>query len=105
MVSRGFTWTHLDSLALTWSYLVSLGFCFFLLGITWGHLYLKGKGKSRRHKMEKGKFAPSIEARFHLTSRADARAHARRTKRNDFPVGLTPPNLRFGKAETGNYLN
>jgi len=47
----------------------------------------KGKGKTRRVQREKGKLPP-----HHLSSNSTwhpYRAHAR-TKRNDFPVGVTP---------------
>ena len=113
---RGLTWTHLDSLGPTWTHLISLG----SLGLTWSHLdsfdftwihlispgppwgpwsHLsqgkgntwspKGKGKTYREQKGKGKrdrddfwdpFWPYIQLRAHA-----------RTKRNDFPVGLSPP--------------
>ena len=105
LVSLGLTWFHLVSLGFTWSRMVSLGFtCFHLfqnyfhfssLGFTWTHLVSLDRGKKEKHgvpKREKGK-RPRSKLGLDLT-RQPERAHAR-TTRNDFPVGLTPPNLRY----------
>ena len=52
----------------------------------------KGKGTSGEAKKEEGK--PPRSEFYPIVTRQSDRAHAR-TTRNDFPVGLTPPNLRF----------
>ena len=93
LVSLGLTWSHLVhlvSLGLTWSHLVSLG-------LTWLRLASlglmasreKGEGPARKGKRERLGRLRSLD--LHLTSRA--RAATNETKRNDFPVGLTPPTF------------
>jgi hypothetical protein len=113
--SLGFTWTHLDSLGLTWTHLDSLGLIGIkeiteILGIMEiignivrkgkGNIWSrKGKGKSRRSQKRKGK---GRDPRFgrNLTRPNTARTHVCTpgTTRNDFPVGLPPPNLRFNET-------
>ena len=94
-VSLGLTWFHFVSLCFTWPHLVSLGSIWFHLGLfgfapihlvslgfTRIHSWpiFQGKGKLPAGKREKGK---------HPTDIHHACTHAR-TRRNDFPVGLTP---------------
>ena len=108
--SLGFTWIHLDSLGLTWIHLDSLGLTWThldSLGFTWTHLnsldltrtHLNSLGLTRtlpkllrlQGKREKGGGEP-LFSQFpphYQTARACVRPN-----RNDFPVGLTPPNLR-----------
>ena len=50
----------------------------------WGKMGPKGKGKGDRSR--NAEFPPYIQS---------ARTHARTETEIDFPVGLTPPNLRF----------
>ena len=107
--SLGFTWVHFDSCGCTSIHLNSLGFALIrldslvftrvhleLLGFTWIHLdsfgftWEKGKPREAKGKRENG-------GTQHLTrislGKGTARTHAR-TRRNDFPVGSPPPNLR-----------
>ena len=50
----------------------------------------KGKGKKSRGQREKGKVTKS-ELALDLTRDCHTARACARTKRNDFPVGLTPP--------------
>ena len=119
--SRGFTWIHLDSLGFTWIHLDSLGFTWIHLdslgltrthldsfGLTWTDQNSLELTRSHQDSLEpqktRTKYPPEpkgkrergwgqlnfLQFRPHYQT---ARTHAR-TKRNDFPVGLTPPNLR-----------
>jgi len=121
LVSLGFTWFHLVSLGFTWCHLVSLGLTLShldsldSLGLTWTHLDSPGLTwthldslDSLDHPREKGRppgakgkregARPRFRARISLGIRT---VRARRTKRNDFPVGWThPPNLRYTHKQT-----
>jgi len=113
LVSLGFTWFHLPShgptlsylvpCGLIWSQLVSFGLTRFRLvgltldslGLTWTQLVSLGltreKGKPPALKREKGRVHHHNFIRFPPYNQT-ARTHTRtnETKRNDFPVGLTP---------------
>ena len=118
--SLGLTWSHLDSMDLTWTHLDTLDLtCVHLdsldltwthlisLGLTWSHLgsldltwillissiAREGEHLISQEKMEgipprqKGKRSDFWDPSWPYMQ---LRAHAR-TKRNDFPVGLSPP--------------
>ena len=56
----------------------------------------KGKGPVGE-KGEKGKGKGDTSGFVRIPTLQPERAHARTETEIDFPVGLTPPNLRFGK--------
>ena len=97
-ISRGLHCYTLNFIALWYHFNftsepISLGLSHF--GLTWSHLDSlekteKGTPGGRKGKREKGRHAFSSV----LTRHCHCASHAR-TRRNDFPVGLTPPNLRF----------
>ena len=90
LVSLGLTWSHLVhlvSLGLTWSHLVSLGLTWLRLA-SLGLMASREKGSGPGGKREKGTGQDAFWARDSTVHPERAR---RRTKRNDFPVGLTPP--------------
>ena len=100
--------SHLSRSVLT--VLASFSLCFHFVLILFfidSHLLTQGKrerppsrkGKRERPSSRKGKRErPRTDAgaafSLGIGHRAYARTHAR-TKRNDFPVGLTPPGLRY----------
>ena len=92
LVSQGFVWIHFISFSATLFYLVSISIWYHwtALQLHKGQGLTQGNEKWLRAKREKGK-PPHHD--FHSASTLHPhRAHARtnETKRNDFPVGLTP---------------
>ena len=65
-----------------------------MIGLPAKPLGEKGKGKGRWGKREKGEGKDQDLSEFPLYNQS-ARTHARTETEIDFPVGLTPPNLRW----------